>query len=237
MANLMSEMAKWQVFPRRPGDDDLEGFVAELVPAQKIRIVLGGERRGSEAWDVIASLKAGLDLNFLSVRGAVIGDQGMMALVKCPALSSIRYLGLERCGITNMGVRLLLQSGPFDNLKNLSLCNRDGIESGPPNSIDDTGAITLASSRVLPVLEDLDLWNTEIGDRGFTAIAVSEWLPELDSVHAWGTKLTAVGADLIKDIAAKKSRARQAAGLKPFRWTCYHTDFDNRVISWSDVPG
>ena len=232
----MTEVAKWQVFPRRAGDADLEGFAAELVPARPIRIVLSGEQWGPEAWDIIASLKAGLELNFLSIRGAVIGDPGMMALVKCPALLSIHYLGLERCGITNTGVRFLVQSGPFDKLKSLSLCNRDGIESGPPNIIDDTGAIALASSCKLPVLEDLDLWNTEVADGGFTAIAVSEWLPELDSVHAWGTKLTAVGASRIKDIAAQRSRARQAAGMKPFRWTCYHSDFDNRVISWSDVP-
>jgi hypothetical protein len=233
----MNEIVEWQTFPRRPGDADLEGFAAELVPARPIRIVLSGEHWGPVAWNSIASLKAGLELNFLSIRGAVIGDQAMMTLVKCPALASLRYLGLERCGITSTGVRLLVQSGPFDALKNLSLCNRDGIETGPLNTIDDAGAIALASSRALPVLGELNLWNTEVGDSGFTAIANSKWLPELDTVYAWGTKLTASGAHLIKDLAAKKSRARQAAGIKPFRWTAWHTNFDDRVISWSDVPG
>jgi hypothetical protein len=237
MAGSDNEIPQRQGFPRRPGDTALEGFAAALVPGSPISIVLSGEHWGPKTGDIIASLKSGLELDFLSVRGAVIGDQGMMALVKCPALSSIRYLGLERCGVTNTGVDLLLRSGPFGRLKNLSLCNREGIETGPLNTIDDVGAIALASSRELPVLEEIELWKTEVGDSGFTAIANSTWLPELATVYAWGTKLTRAGANLIKDIAAEKSRARQAAGIKPFRWTSYHTDFDDRVISWSDEPG
>lgn len=230
----MNNTAEWQVFPRRPGDDDLLGFAAELVPGRPIRIVLGGERWGLEACDVIGRLKPDLDLDFISFRGFAIGDVGIETLVKSAALGSVRYLALERCGITDAGVQDLVQSRAFGRLKNLSLCNRGGIETGPLNIIGDAGAIALATCPNLPVLAEIDLWNTEVGDRGFEAISR---LTELETVYAWGTKLTASGAKRIKDRAAENSRVRDAAGLRPFRWTSYHTDFDDRLISWSEEPG
>jgi hypothetical protein len=233
---IVNDGVKWQVFPRRPGDDDLTGFAADLVGGRPVRIDLSGERWGPEACAIIAALNPDLDLDFLSFRGAAIRDDGVKALAEAPALASVRCLLIERCGVSDAAVRTLVQSRQFSRLKNLCLCNRDGIESGPLNTIGDAGAIALASTRNLPALEDLDLWNTQVGDEGFKAIATSELLPLLDSVYAWGTRLTSDGATQIKSIAAEKSRAREAAGLRPFRWTTWHTSWDGQVISWSEVP-
>jgi hypothetical protein len=232
----VSNSVKWQIFPRHADDDDLEAFVAGLVGGRPICIALDGERWGSEACAIVATLKPDLDLDFLSFRGATIHDDGVRTLAEAPALASVRCLLIERCGVSDAGVQTLVRSGQFNRLKNLCLCNRDGIESGPLNTIGDAGAFALASTRNLPALEDLDLWNTQVGDKGFKAIATSDLMPLLASVYAWGTKLTSDGAAQIKSIAAEKSRAREAAGLRPSRWTTYHTSWDDRVISWSDVP-
>jgi hypothetical protein len=122
-----------------------------------------------------------------------------------------------------------VRSRCFEKLQTLCLCNRDGIESGPLNTIGDAGAIGLASTPNLPGLVDLDLWNTQVGDVGFEAIVNSPRLPRLMSVIAWGTRLTSDGAKKVNVIASEKWRSPGAAP-----YCSFHTDWDQRNITWTD---
>jgi hypothetical protein len=53
----------------------------------------------------------------------------------------VRCLGIERYGLTDRGVESLAQSPQLDDLRELLLCNRGGIETGPLNAIGDEGAL------------------------------------------------------------------------------------------------
>jgi hypothetical protein len=228
-------MSEQQYFPVRGERRDLAGFVADLIGGQPVSIWLEGESWGPAECAIIAGL--GPDLDTLSLRGTKIADRGLEALTAGPALTTLRRLFIERSGISDRGLEALIRATRFDRLQELTLCNRAGVETGSSNLIGDAGAVALASTPNLPALRELNLWRTAVGDTGFEAIAKSSRQPELASVYAWETRLSEDGSKRIKDIASGKANARQAAGLTPFRWINFRTDWDPKQSSWTDDYG
>jgi hypothetical protein len=228
-------MPEQQFFPVRGERRDLAGFVADLIGGQPISIWLEGETWEPADCAIIAGL--GPDLDTLTLRGTKIADRGLEALAGGPVLATVRRLFIEHSGISDLGLEALVRSTRFDRLQELNLCNRAGVKTGSPNLIGDAGAVALAFTPNLPALRELNLWRTEVGDTGFEAIAKSDRQPELAGVYAWETRLTEDGDRRIKDIAAGKANARQAAGLTPFRWINFRTDWDPKQSSWTDDYG
>ncbi len=209
---------------------DLENFLANAPLHRPVRVILAGEEWGPRACKLVAASPAGIDLRMVSMRGAPIGDVGVEILLGTPVLASAHYLGIERCGLTDRGVELLAQSPQVNGLRELSLCNRDGIETGPPNAIGESGARSLAASPHLSQLERLDLWNTGVGDRGLEAIVASLYLRRLSSITAWGTRLSREGASRVKALAWEQWE-RQEANTPGSALCWIHTDFDERIIT------
>ena len=228
----MTPDPSWLRF-ERGAEADLEQFLAEAPAGRPIRLHLAGEAWGSRACELIAFSRAGLDLRVIFLRGAPLGDGALGALVASPALASVRSLGIERCGLTDQGVTWLAQSPHVSGLRELYLCNREGIETGPLNEIGDAGALALASSPHLGQLETLDLWNTGVGDAGLEALVASAHLPRLSSLTAWKTRLTQAGLIRVKAAAARQWERRKAtAPGAPLCWI--YTDYDERIITWSE---
>jgi hypothetical protein len=172
-------------------------------------------------------------LQAISLRGAPIGDPGLELLLAAPALVSAHYLGIERCGITDRGVENLAKSPQVRCLRELSLCNRAGIETGPLNVIHDEGALELAASPNLSQLQKLHLWNVEVGNQGFEALVASPYLAQLSSITAWGTRLTRAGLERVKAAAAEEWERRRVTD--PGAINCWvHTDYDERVITYEE---
>ena len=167
----------------------------------------------------------------VSLRGAPIGDSGIEILLSTPVLAPARHLGIEHCGLTDLGVEQVARSPQVKSLRELSLCNRGGIDTGPLNAIGDAGALALAASPYLSQLERLDLWNTGVGDRGLKAIITSPYLTQLSSVTAWGTRLSREGASLLKALAQEQWERRKANQPGPVLCWIY-TDYDERTITY-----
>jgi len=210
---------------------DLERFLAEARPGRPIRLSLAGEAWGPRACEVIASAPSGLDLRVIFLRGAFLGDRALGALAGSSALASVRSLGIERCGFTDVGVRWLAQSPQVAGLRQLYLCNREGIETGRLNEIGDAGALALADSPYLGQLETLDLWNTSVGDSGLEALADSPHLIQLSSLTAWKTRLTRDGLGRVKAAAARQWERRQAK-IPGARCCWIYSDYDERIITY-----
>ena len=226
----MAQDEPWLSFERGT-EADLEQFVAKAPPGRPIRLSLAGEAWGPRAGEIIAFARSGLDLRAVFVRGAPLGDDGLGALAGSPALASVRTLGVERCGLTDQGVRWLAQSPHVNGLRELYLCNREGLETGPLNQIGDAGAVALAASPSLGQLETLDLWNTGVGDAGLEALVASAHLPRLSSLTAWKTCLTREGLSRVKAAAAKAYERRQVT-LAGARYCWVHSDYDERLITY-----
>jgi hypothetical protein len=192
---------------------------------------LVGEQWGLQACHILAAAQAGIDLRAVFLRGTPLGDWGIEILASSAALAATQCLSIERCGLTDRGVQILAQSPHLTQLRELYLCNRDGIESGPLNQIGDVGALALAVSSNLSHLEKLDLWNTDVGDRGLEGLITSPNLPRLSSVNAWGTRLTPEGARHFKALASERwERHKEAAEGAVYCWI--YTDYDERIITY-----
>ena len=140
-------------------------------------------------------------------------------------------LGVERCGITDRGVQALAESPHVAGIRDLCLCNRNGIETGVPNEIGDPGAKALAASPNLGALADLDLWNTSVGDAGLEALVESPFLTRLASLTVWWTQVTQEGVDRIKAVEFERWKRESEETLGAV--LCWlHTDFDERIIEW-----
>ena len=223
-------MASWQSF-EQGAEADLEDFLASASPHQPMRVILTGDEWGPGACKILAALRPGMDLRMVSLRGAPIGDSAIAILLNSPVLATAHHLGIERCGLTDRGVEHLAQSPYVKGLRELSLCNRGGIETGPLNTIGDAGAIALAASPNLSQLERLDLWNTAVGDRGLEAIVGSPHLSRLSSLTAWETRLTREGAIRLRALATAQWEQRKAD--TPGAALCWvHTDYDGRIITY-----
>jgi Leucine Rich repeat len=210
---------------------DLELFLNGALGDHPVRVILAGEHWGPEACRILAAAPAGIDLRFVSLRGALIGDAGIEVLANARVLESLRSLGIERCGLTDRGVQALAKSPYLSKLSGLFLCNRAGIETGPLNQIGDDGAVALAASPCLGRLEKLDLWNTHVGDQGLEAIVVSPQLARLSSLTAWETRLTQEGARRIKALAIERwERGRNLTSPPPY--CSIFTDYDERIITY-----
>lgn len=210
---------------------DLEDFLAKAPLHRPVRVILTGEEWGLRACKIVAASPAGIDLRMISLRGASIRDAGIESLLSTPVLAPAHYLGIERCGLTDRGVELLAQLPQVNSLRELSLCNRGGIETGPLNVIGDAGARSLAASPRLSQLEKLNLWNTGVGDRGLAAIVTSPYLTRLSSITAWGTRLSREGASQVKALAQEQWESRTVNTLgAALCWI--HTDYDERIITY-----
>jgi len=210
---------------------DLVEFLAKASLRQPVRVILEGETWGSGACKIVAGSPPGLDLRMVSLRGAPIGDAGIEILLSTPILAATQHLGIERCGLSDHDVELLAQSPLWINLRELSLCNRGGLETGPLNVIGDAGALALAASPHLGGLENLDLWNTGVGDRGLEAIVASPYLARLSSITAWGTQLSREGADRVKALAREQWERREA-NTRGAALCWIHSDYDERTITY-----
>ncbi len=226
----MTPDTSWLRF-ERGAETDLEQFLAEAPTGQPIGLHLSGDTWGPRACELIAFSRAGLDLRVIFLRGAPLGEGALGLLAGSAALASVRSLGIERCGLTDQGVIWLAQSPHVSGLRELYLCNREGIETGPFNQIGDAGALALASSTRLGQLERLDLWNTGVGDAGLEALAGSAHLPRLSSLTAWKTRLTQEGLRRVKAAAAQQWERRKT--IVPGASYCWvHTDYDERFITY-----
>jgi hypothetical protein len=210
---------------------DLELFLSGAPGPHPVRVLLTGERWGPEACRILAAASTEIDLRVVFLRGAPIGDGGIRVLAGAKVLESVRSLAIERCGLTDQGVRALAQSAQLRGLRELYLCNRVGIESGPLNQIGDDGAMALAASPYLGQLEKLDLWNTPVGDQGLAAIVASPRLTRLSSLTAWETRLTPQGAQRIKALAKERWERSQKLTSAPAYCSIF-TDYDERIITY-----
>jgi hypothetical protein len=209
---------------------DLEAFLKSVDAQHPVRVVLRGEQWGARACEVLAGACPEIDLRVVYLRGTCIGDAGINILASSTVLRSVRSLGVERCGLSHLGVERLAQCPSLHNLRELYLCNRVGIETGRLNEIGDEGAIALATSVHLSHLEMLDLWNTSVGNQGLEAIVSSPYLAQLSSVIAWDTQLTQKGAHRIKAMAEER-RQREQGNAGGRMSCCIHTNYDERVIT------
>jgi hypothetical protein len=209
---------------------DLENFLNEAPPDLPLRVSLDGDHWDSTAGHLLAS-RPELRFHTLFLRGMRLGDEGMKAMISSPAFASVTRLSVERCGITDRSVCALAQSPHAENLKELYLCNRQGIETGLLNEMGDTGAKALANSPRLAQLVEIDLWNTGVSDAGVKALVTSPYLTSLSTLTVWGTRLTREGAAEVKDLADKRWKQREAEGERfpPFCWL--HTDYDERTLT------
>jgi len=229
----MAEVS-WQRFEEGT-EADLEAFIHQLEPDRPALIHLKGMQWSPRTGEILASMKPGAPLQHLSIRGAPLRFTGLKALARCPALSSLETLALERCGMCDALAEDFLWAHPFPKLRGLYLCNRDGIETGPLNDLCDLTATVLSLSHRLANLRELDLWNTEVGDWGWESIINSPRLAKLESVYTWNTKLTKEGAQKIK--AVLFARRQAPVPPDPPLPTCWlHTDYDERNYSWTDEP-
>jgi hypothetical protein len=210
---------------------DLEIFLAGVLLGHPIRLILTGDHWGPRACRIIAALRPGIDLRYVALRGTPIGDYGLESLINSTALASVRSLGVERCGLTDLGIQVLTKSPHLGHLRGLYLCNREGIATGIPNDISDVGAMAVAASLHLGNLEDLDLWNTSVGDQGLEALVASPYLAQLASVTAWGTRLTREGADRVKAVAQETWERREEHTRRITPCSVY-TDYDERTIRY-----
>ncbi len=210
---------------------DLEHFLNGALRHHPARVALNGEQWGPAACQILAAAPAGIDLRAVFLRGAPIGDPGIEILVGANVLDSVRSLSIERCGLTGRGVKALVKSTHLSELRELYLCNRVGIETGPLNRIGDDEAVALAASPYLGQLEKLDLSNTQVGDQGLEAIVGSPQLSRLSSLTAWETRLTREGARRIKDLAKDRwERSRKLNAAVTYCWI--FTDYDERIITY-----
>jgi hypothetical protein len=223
----MTQDKAWLSFGQG-GEDDLKSFLSGAPLDRPARIILAGEQWGPRACHIIAAAPTGTNLRVVFMRGAPLGDQGIEILANSTVLALTHSLGIERCGLTDRGVEVLAQSPHLTRLRELYLCNRDGIESGPLNQITDAGALALASAN-LTYLEKLDLWNTSVGDQGLEGLIASPNLPRLASVTAWGTRLTPEGARRFKALAAERWERRKDT-TKGAAYCSIYTDYDERTI-------
>jgi hypothetical protein len=220
----------WQSFG--PGTEaDLEKFLADASLDPPIQVSLGGNHWSPEAGRILASHPE-LNIQVLFLRGTLIRDEGIEALISSPMMASVKLLSMEQCGITNRGVCALARSPYTGNLEELYLCNRWGIESGSPNEVGDSGAKALAETPNLSGLTEIDLWNTGVGDEGVEALVTSPYLTRLSTLTVWETRLTDAGTKRIKALAFERWKRREAEGetFPPLCWL--HTDYDERIIEY-----
>ncbi len=210
---------------------DLESFLIGVPLQRPARVILAGKQWGLRACHILAAAPVGIDLRAIFLRGAPLGDEGIEILANSAVLAATQCLSVERCGLTDRGVQALAQSPHLTNLRELYLCNRDGIESGPLNQIGDAGVLALAASPNLRDLQKLDLWNTNVGDRGLEGLITSPNLPRLSRVNAWGTRLTLEGTQRFKVLASERSeRHDETAAGATYCWI--DTDYDERIITY-----
>ena len=198
-----------------------------------MRIVLEGLQWELRTGETLAAIPEEIDVRFLCIRGTDLGIPCWTALARSPVMRSVQTLCLESCGLTDAATTLLFNSQPLPKLKSLHLCNREGIPAGRLNRLTDQTALTLANSTMLPNLHELDLWNTAVGDLGWDAIANSPHLAKLDSAYAWGTQLTAACAQKIK-LESHLRRINTPRRDPPLSMCWYHTDYDERTITWTE---
>jgi hypothetical protein len=225
----MAQDKAWLSF-ERGSESDLKSFLSGAPLTRPVRIALTGEQWGTRACHIIATAPAGINLRVLFIRGAPLGDQAIEVLASSTVLAATHSLGIERCGLTDRGVEVLAQSPQLTCLRELYLCNRDGIESGPLNEIGDVGALALASAN-LSYLEKLDLWNTRVSDQGLESLIASPNLLRLSSVTAWGTRLTPEGARRFRALAAERWERRKDTA-KGATYCSIYTDYDERLITY-----
>jgi hypothetical protein len=210
---------------------ELDTFLARARGDRPVRVILEGQTWGPRACEIVAVARSDLELRVVFVRGASIGDEGVAALASSAALASVRSLAIERCGLTDLGVRLLAQSPHVSALRELYLGNRQGIETGVLNKISDDGGLALAGSPNLGRLETLDLAYTGVGDASLEALAASLHLSQLSSVNAWGTRLTREGTRHAKALAEERWQHARDSG-EPVVHFWMHTDYDERIITY-----
>jgi hypothetical protein len=210
---------------------ELETFLARAPGTRPVRVILEGQTWGPSACAIVPVVRPDLDLRVVFMRGAAIGDEGVAALAPSAALATVHTLALERCGLTDLGVRLLAQSPHLSHLRELYLGNRQGIETGPLNEIGDDSGLAVARSRTLGRLETLDFAYTRVGDAGLEALIASPYLSRLSSVNAWGTRLTREGSRRVAALAEeRRQRARENAEPMVHFWM--FTDYDERIITY-----
>ncbi len=107
---------------------ELETFLARARGNRSVRVILQGQTSGPRACEIVAFARLDLDLRVVFVRGASIGDEGAAAFANSAALACVRSLAIERCGLTDLGGRLLDQSPHVSALRELYLGNRQGLK-------------------------------------------------------------------------------------------------------------
>jgi hypothetical protein len=221
-------------FPKLADEAALREFLNGPAPDRPIGISFGGDQWGLEACRLLAAARPEFEFHNISFRGTGIGWEGLTALVESPVFASVRSLAAEQSGVANAGVAALAASSYVGNLKKLYLCNRTGVMTGSRNRIDDSTGLYLSTAPYLAALEELDLWNTDVGDEGLLSLFSPPGLPRLSTVTAWETRLTADGAERVKAAARQRWEETHAAtGL--IVWCAVHTDYDPRSANpWSE---
>lgn len=139
---------------------------------------LGQNPLDADAIDALAA--ASPALAELSLTQAPIGDAGAAALAR----STIRptHLRLDLCGLTELGVRALVEAGALAEAASIGL-------GGDP--IGDAGAAALSALAARP--GTLDLSYTGLGPAGLSALLASEVLGECSYLSLIGDPLGAAG--------------------------------------------
>ncbi|MDB5308671.1 MAG: hypothetical protein JWO38_2873 [Gemmataceae bacterium] len=125
------------------------------------------------------------ELVALDLSGNPLGETGAAGLVESGVKSSLRRLGLSRCGFGPAGAGTLFQAGQLGSLVGLDVSF---------NGLGPDGAIALAEDGSLAMLNTLDLGFNDIEDDGADALATADALSSLLSLNLSANRLTPAGA-------------------------------------------
>ncbi|EFC39458.1 LRR_RI domain-containing protein [Naegleria gruberi] len=113
-------------------------------------------------------------LTHLDLKYNLLGDNGLIQLVKNPHLSNLRILDLEINGITKEGIKYLVESPHMSNLNSLNLDGAGGGDSKnhgiQQNKIGDEGFEMLLNSNLNNLL-DLCVSYNELGNESAKVLA------------------------------------------------------------------
>jgi Ran GTPase-activating protein (RanGAP) involved in mRNA processing and transport len=150
--------------------------------------------------DALARCRLLERVEYLDLGVNYLGDAKAAELLRSEHVRGVRGLGLSFNGLTNGGVRAVLDLGPWPRLASLDLQGNAHLTG--------RGAIAIAHSRALPALEALDLRDNQVSADGLWALANSKALPHLADLGLSGNPLGDAGA---RSLASSPLLPRQLA--------------------------
>jgi serine/threonine protein kinase len=180
-----------------PASDRIRELIHDLESGSSWLLDLTNKQIGDEGIIAVSRCPALARRSVLYLSGNQIGDVGAAALAQSPHVANVSRLILWDNHIGDRGVAALASSAHLENLNALDLGR---------NRVSDDGVIALARSPHMANLGALILVSNQIGDAGAEALAQSPHLANLAELKPLNNRISPAGVTALRERFGKRVR-------------------------------